>query len=190
MRLNIWENHLSLIVDFQHYCSVYQCIHCGKLWDQNNHYYRHTKTCKTTVRDLFPGGIHKNPLTIFKKLEEIGICVPANERFFPYFACYDFKAYFSQENLPGNGPKLSFEALHVPLSVGIATNVPNFENGVYFVTNGNENNLVQKMLKYLEDVSNAAYEIMKRKFDSVLQALELSKNVRKENLTKEFEVYC
>ena len=23
MRLNIWENHLSLIVDFEHYCSMY-----------------------------------------------------------------------------------------------------------------------------------------------------------------------
>ena len=79
MRLNIWENRLSLIVDFEHYCSLYQCIHCGKLWDRNCDYYRHTKTCKTTVRNLFPGGIHKNPPTIFKKLEEIGICVPANE---------------------------------------------------------------------------------------------------------------
>ena len=95
----------------------------------------------------------KNPPTIFEKLEEIGIFVPANERFFPYFACYDFKAYFSQENLPGNGPKLNFEARHVPLSVVIATNVPNFQNGVFFVTNGNENDLVQKMLKYLYDVS-------------------------------------
>ena len=65
MRLNIWENHLSLIVDFEHYCRVYQCIHCGKLWDQNNNYYRHMKTCKTTVRDIFPGGIHKNSVTIF-----------------------------------------------------------------------------------------------------------------------------
>ena len=190
MRLNIWKNHLSLIVDFERYCRVYQCIHCGKLWDQNNNYYRHTKTCKTTVRDLFPGGIHKNPATVFEKLEEIGICVPANERFFPYFACYDFEAYFSQEHLPGNGPKLSFEARHVPLSVGIATNVPNFENGVCFVTNGNENDLVEKMLKHLEDASNAAYEIMKSKFDYVFQALELSENVRKENLTKEFEAYC
>ena len=31
MRLNIWENHLSLIVDFEHYCNMYQCIHCWKL---------------------------------------------------------------------------------------------------------------------------------------------------------------
>ena len=83
------------------------------------------------------------------------------------------------KNLPGNGPKLSFEVRHVPLSVGIATNVPNFENGVCFVTNGNENDLVQKMLKYLEDASNAAYEIMKTKFDYAFQALQLSENVRK-----------
>ena len=46
------------------------------------------------------------------------------------------------------------------------------------------------MLKYLEDVSNTACEIMKRKFDCVFQALELSENVRKENLTKQFEAYC
>ena len=83
-------------------------------------------------------------------------------------------------SLPGNGPK-SFEARHVPLSVGIATNVTNFENGVCFVTNGDQNNLVEKMLKHLEDASNAAYEIMKSKFGYVFQALELSKNVRKEN---------
>ena len=55
--------------------------------------------------------------------------------------------------------------------------MPNFENGVCFVTNGDENDLVQKIGKYLEDASNAAYEIIKRKFDCVFQALELSENV-------------
>ena len=33
IRLNIWKNHLSLIVDFEYYCNMYQCIHCGNLWD-------------------------------------------------------------------------------------------------------------------------------------------------------------
>ena len=94
-------------------------------------------------------------------------------------ACYDFEAYFSQEHLPRNGPKLSFEARHVPMSVGIATNVPNFENGVCFVTNDDENHLVEKMLKHLEDASNAVYEIMKSKFDDVFQALELSEMLEK-----------
>ena len=181
--------HYFLCEHFERCCGMYQCIHCDKLWDSNCHYYRHTKPCKTTVRDLFPGGIYKNPPTIFEKLEEIGICVPANEKFFPYFSCYNFEAYFSQENLPGYRPKLSFEGRHLPLSVGIATNVPNIENGVCFVTNGDKNDLVQKMLKYLEDASNSAYEIIKRKLDCVFQALEINENVRKANLIKEFEAY-
>ena len=106
--------------------------------------YIHTKTCQATVYNLFPGGIYKNLTTISKKLKEIGICVLPNKRFFPYFGCYKFEANIYRENLPRNGPKLSFEARHVPLSVGIATNVPNFENKVCFITNGDENNLVCK----------------------------------------------
>ena len=153
-------------------------------------YYSYAKACKTTVCDLFPEGIYKNPPTIFEKHEKIGICVPANERFSPYFACYNFEAFFSQENVPGSGPKLSLEPRHVPLSVAIATNMPNFVNGVCFVTNGDENDLVQKMLKYLEDESNAAYEIKKRNFDYVFQALKINENVRQENLAEKFEAYC
>ena len=189
IKLNIWKNHISLITDFEHYCGIYKYIHCDKLCDSNCNYCRLTKTYKTAVRDLFAGGIHKNLPTIFEKLEEIGICVPANKRFFLYFVCYDFEAYFSQVNLSENGPKLSFETRHILLSVGIATNVPNFESGVSFVTTGDENDLVQKMLKYWEDALNAVYEIMKRKFDCVFQALQFSENVRKENLIKEFEAY-
>ena len=108
MRLNIWENHLSLIVDFEHYCRVYQCIHCGKLWDQNCDYYRHTRTCKTTVCDLFPGGIHKNPATIFEKLEEIGICVPVNERFFSLLCLLRFRSLFLSRKFTWKWSKIKF----------------------------------------------------------------------------------
>ena len=55
MRLNVYENHLSVIVDFKQYCGVYQCIHCDKLWDHSGHYDRHTKSCTTMVREVFPG---------------------------------------------------------------------------------------------------------------------------------------
>ena len=37
------------------------------------------------------------------------------------------ETYFSQENSSGNGPVLTFEVHHAPLSDDIATNVPNFE---------------------------------------------------------------
>ena len=63
---------LDIITDFEHYCGICKCIHSDKLHDQNRCYYHHTKTCKTTVCDLFAGGIDKNPSSI---LEKISICI-------------------------------------------------------------------------------------------------------------------
>ena len=45
------------------------------------------------------------------------------------------------------------------------------------------------MLDYLEKVSVAAYQLMKNKFEYVFEALATSQNVKRENLTKEFESY-
>ena len=97
VKVNVFKNHLSLIIDFEKHCHVYQCMHCDKLWYCNCHYYRHTKTCLTTVRKSFPGGIYHNSYTIFEKLEQIGIQVPKQDRFYPYYACYDFEAYLYRD---------------------------------------------------------------------------------------------
>ena len=43
IRLNVYENPLSIIVNFDQYCGVYQCIHCAKLWYRNCDYFRHQK---------------------------------------------------------------------------------------------------------------------------------------------------
>ena len=190
MKVNAFKNHLSLIVDFEKYCHVNQCMHCDKLWYRNNHYYRHTKTCLTTVHESFPGGVYHNSYTIFEKLEQIGIQVPKQDRFYPYYACYDFEAYLYRDQLPENGPKLSFEARHVPMSVGMASNVPGFEEGKRFITSGNEKELIQNLIDYLEAVSLSAYCLVKEKFKSAFEALESSENVRRKNLMKEFDSYC
>ena len=142
MKVNVFKNHLSLIEDFEKYSHVYQCMHCDKLWYQNRNYYRHTKTCLTTVRESFPEGVYHNSYTIFEKLEQIGIQVPKQDRFYLFYACYDFEAYLYRDLLPENGPKLLFEARHVPISVGIASNVPGFEEGKCFITSGNEKELI------------------------------------------------
>ena len=129
MRLNVFGNHLSVIVDFERYCGVYQCVHCDKLWYRNCDNYRHTKSCTTTVREVFPGGIHKNPATIFEKLDEIGIVVPHCDRHFPFFACYNFEAYFSKSKI-FNYSMLTLDACHLSLSVAVASNIPGYESDV------------------------------------------------------------
>ena len=53
------------------------------------------------------------------------------------------------------------------LSVEISSNATHFEGRVYIITNCNEKDLMQKTLAYLEDVSNATYEIVIRNSDYV-----------------------
>ena len=181
MRLNFYENHLSVIVDFEHYCRENQCIDCNKLWHRNCDYYRHTKICTTTVREVFPGDIHKNPATIFEKLDEIGIVVPHYDRHFPFFACYDFEAYFSKTKI-FNSSMLTLDAYHLPLTVAVATNIPGYESGVCFVTEGSEERFVEKLVKCLETLSDISYQLLVQKFDYVFEQLESNENVRKEKI--------
>ena len=76
------------------------------------------------------------------------------------------------------------------MSVGIAWNVPGIEEGNCFITFGDEKELIQNLIKYLEAISLSAYQPLKKKFQHVFEALENSENVRKENLLKEFDSYC
>ena len=133
---------------------------------------------------------YHNFYTIFEKLEQIGIQVFKQDRFYPYYVCYDFEAYLYRDQLPENGPKLSFEVRHVPMSVAIASNVPGFEEGICFITSGNEKELIQNLIDYLEAISLSAYCLVKEKFKPAFEALESSENVRKENLMKKFDSYC
>ena len=138
------------------------------------------KSCSGKVRETFPGGVYRNPPTLFERLEEIGIRVPPEDRHYPFFACFDFKAFFSNENLPSSGPKLSYEVRHVPMSVAIASCIPEKKDPVCFVSEGDDGDLVKKMLNYLENLADAAYLILKEKFQYVFDALETSENCRKE----------
>ena len=73
---------------------------------------------------------------------------------------------------------------------GIASNVPGFEEEKCFITSGNEKELIQNLIDYLEAISLSAYRLVKEKFRITFEALESSDNIRKENLLKEFDLYC
>ena len=109
----MYQNHLSLVKDFDFYCAVglFQCKTCTKLWYSRDHYLRHCKKCTAGVRESCSGGIYKATPTIFQKLEEINVFVPQKDRYYPFFACYNFESFFDCNNLPKNSKMLSFEAL-------------------------------------------------------------------------------
>ena len=95
--------------------------------------------------------------------------------------------FFVRNNLPKNSEMLSFEAHHVPLSMAIASNVPGREEAVCLVFNGDFRTLVQDMLWHMGAISESAYEILKKKFSYVYDALKDHTKHRSENLLKQFD---
>ena len=60
---------------------------------------RRGKNCDRKVQLKYPSGTYHVPKTVFEQLEEEGIIVPEEARYFPYHATFDFERYFDQENL-------------------------------------------------------------------------------------------
>ena len=54
---------------------------------------------------------------------------------------------------------------------------------------GDENELVAKLIDYLEGIADVSYGILKQEFDYVLAALENHPNCRREKLITEFHLY-
>ena len=89
--LNLYENHFSYIKDLARYSKSFQCSRCGKYWKGANKLRRHEKTCDGKVQLKYPGGAYHVPKTIFEELEDEGIIVPEEARYFPYRATFDFE---------------------------------------------------------------------------------------------------
>ena len=73
--------------------------------------------------------------------------------------------------------------------MGIASTIPNFEDPIRFVSEDNETALVQKMVDYVEKLSDAAYAILQERYEYVFDALAISPYCRSENLFKEFDAF-
>ena len=129
LALNKYQNHLSLITDFEKYCVVCHCMSCKKLHYGKKDFLHHCRTCKVITWQTYPGGIFKAKETIFEKLAMIGINVSPNDLHFPYYTCFDFENLFDKPNLPPNAQQLSYKARHVLLSFGVSFNVPGFKRG-------------------------------------------------------------
>ena len=56
-------------------------------------------------------------------------------------------------------------------------------------TDGDETDLISKMVLCLQEISDAAYTLLKKKFQYVFEAFNTNQNCRCQNLQEEFEQY-
>ena len=119
------------------------------------------KPAKQPVRHVFPGGVYKVPQTIFDLLEDEGIVIPEELKYFPYRATFDFECYFKKEDqYPRNTAKLTWEAEHVPLSVSVCSNVPGYDELKCFVSSGNTREMLKQFIDYLVEIIQKSYALL------------------------------
>jgi len=173
MCVNLHESHFSYIFDVSKYCQRYECPHCSEFWTSHN-FHRHVRTCDAQVKYTYVGGVYNNKKTAFDQLEQLGINVPPEDRFYPYRSTFDYESYFDKSDLPDAGEKSVWVARHMPCSVSVCSNVPNFEQPKCFI-NSSPQQLVHDKMQYLETIADAAFEVLKEKFQFVFDQLQAVK---------------
>ena len=174
---NLYENHFSYIKDLACYSKSFQCSRCGKYWKGTNKLRRYKKTCDGKVQLKYPGRAYHVPKTVFEELEEEGIIVPDEARYLPYRATYDFECYFDQEKVQElkNTEKLTWQTSHVPLSVSVCSNVPDYQALNCFVSNGDPKQMLQDFVQYLTEISTKSSSLLREQYATVFEALKGSK---------------
>ena len=168
MYMNLYGKHFSYIKDISLYSKSYCCSKCDKFWNSAQALNRHERTCEAVVKHTFPGGAYRVPQTLFHLLEDEGIVVPDDLRFYPYSVTFDFECYFEHHTQhPRNSEKLTWEAEHVPLSVSVCSNVPGYDQPRCFVTTGDTSDLIKRFLDYLLEISEASYLSLLEQFSTV-----------------------
>ena len=176
MYVNLHETHFSYIRDINMYCHSWRCRNCEQaLWKTPQDLLRHERTCEGGIRRVYKGGVYRPPSSIFERLDDEGIIVEDVLRYYPYRATFDFECYFDRDNVPADSDRVQWIARHVPLSVSLASNVPGYEPAQCYITDGDSDKLVADMMAGLVATSNAAYDLLKPSYGSVLNELEARK---------------
>ena len=110
-------------------------------------------------------------------VEEEGIIVPEEARYFPYRATFDFQWYLGKEKAQEltNTNKLNWESTHVPLSVSVCRNVPGYETPKCFVPNGDPSVFITEFVRYLISIStkhSLLHSLLCDQFAPVFEALK------------------
>ena len=189
IKLNLYENHFSLIHNLEKYSNVYLSVKCDQLWYQNMNYLQRIKHCTGKVNQHYLGGVYLNPKTVFEKLQIIGIHIDPKDRFYPYTTVYDFECLFDGQGFPNDTDLLHFQARHEPLSVSVASTVPGYEEPVCFINEGSSGTLIEKFLNCLNRIAKAAFKILQEKFSGVFDDLEKSSNANSNKIKEEFTQY-
>ncbi len=170
MYLNLWEHHVSLIVNIGAFCKKFQCRSCKRHFKEKHEMKRHEANCKSKNRIHYPGGYYDFPKSIFQELLEFGINVPEEDRYCEHFCVYDFESCL--ETVEGEGTdKLSWLQKHNPISVSVCSSIPGFTDPQCFI-DPDPDKLLATMVDYMLEIQGSYQALAADKWGYALNQLE------------------
>ena len=171
MILNLYDTHLRYVTNVLAYLQKYRCDSCGRNIRQLIDWNRHQSSCANATEYEYPGGFHKMTPSIFDRLEDFDITVPAEVCLYPWFIVYDFEAILSPINEEQPTPRLKWLRKHKTISVSVTFNVAGFEEAKCFV-NSDPKGLIADMMTYMGSITESACTSAEAKWASALVKVE------------------
>ena len=170
MVLNLFKDHLSLVINVEGYLSKYKCVGCDRHFQSLRNLNRHRGRCARSTRIDFTHEHFRPRSTIFERLDEVGVHVPHSDRVFPWFATFDCESVLKPSH--ERSDKLQWTARHEAVSISLASNVPGYREPCCFV-DADRTALSHRFVASLEKLSDKAYECARERWSDVFQALEI-----------------
>ena len=170
LNMNMFFNHLNLILDFKIFAKRYVCQICNKMFKNFQALKRHGSSCMWKTRYIFPGGYYRQKVSIFEEMEDLGVYVPENQRVYDFFAVWDLESCLEKVPIVDE-KKLTYTHIHRPISCSIASNVPGHTEAHCIVTDDQQDLVTQMFEKFLE-IWNSATVLSYRKWGGYLTMLK------------------
>ena len=173
MYLNVFDHHFSLITNFNSYAKKFACRFCSRAFNRMDNTTRHEKSCTERVSYTFSGGIYQPSLSIFDEIQStLGITVPSELQYFPWFAVYDFESVLKPVLVQDiNTANTQITTEHIPVCVSISSNVPGYTEP-HCIIDEDPDDLVKKMCDQLEKIQLATVELAKARWSHLYNELQ------------------
>ena len=155
LNLMRYNNHFMYITDMKQLRHNYKCRKCSKIFNNFKTCNRHEQKCDELVKHTFPGGMYKKSQSIFERILDKYMHLCKKEKFYerynpvvenvddtyyPHECAFDFEAMLKSIETIDKETKLQITTEHVPVSVSIFSNVPDYDNKPIFYVVINQKN--------------------------------------------------
>ena len=100
--------------------------------------------------------------------------IDENDKYYPFECAFDFEAMVKKISKVDDDKKLKIVSEHVPVSVSLFSNVPGYENKPIFLCSDKPEVLIDEFVKLIYNISQEALKINQRKFNDLINDLNLN----------------